>query len=227
MFDTDEIGKWSYLAFGQGIPPTKFDIQNVSGSLNRDSSAMINFKNPFKDPINVSLTLEANEESKKVFEILLKKTKLTIGGLNVIQIPVSFLPRAISDYYVEVVITMNEKISWRYPLRGVTESYSTSSDFSLKTKCRVRHETELKINLPGNPHVNPDDHYTLELLNIPKEYEKILQNPNHKALTFTPIKDSLKNQGDSLIFKAIFQPLKPFKASLDIAIIKSTGGRWK
>lgn len=188
---------------------------------------MINFRNPFKDAITVQIALEADEESKKVFEILLKKTKMTIGGLNVVQIPLSFLPRAISDYFVTLVITMNEKISWRYPLKGVTESYSTASDFVLKTKCRVKYETELKLVLPGNPNVDPEEHYTLELINIPKEYEKILQNPNHKALTFTPIKDKLRHPEDQLIFKAVFQPLKPFKAGVDIAIVKSTGGRWK
>ena len=188
---------------------------------------MINFKNPFKDPITVTISLEADEESRKVFEILLKKTKVTIGGLNVIQMPISFLPRAIHDYYAELVITMNEKISWRYPLKGVTESYSSSSDFFLKTKCRVRYETELKVNLPGNPNVDPNETYTLELMNVPKEYEKILQNPNHKALVFTPVKDTIKITGEPLCFKAVFQPLKPFKAGVDIAIVKSSGGRWK
>ncbi len=215
------------MAFGQGIPPTKFDVQSVSGALNRDSSAMVNFKNPFKDAISISISLEGSEEDKKVFEILLKKTKFTVGGLNVIQIPISFLPRAINDYFIEVVVMMNEKISWRYPLKGVTESFSTSSDFYVRTKCRVKHESELKINLPGNLNVSDEEFYTLELLKIPKEYEKILRNPNHKALVFTPVKDRLRAQGESLVFKVLFQPLKPFKASLDIAIVKSTGGRWK
>ena len=227
VFETDDIGKWSYLAFGQGIPPTKFDLQTISGALNRDSSAMINFKNPFKDAININIALEAADDSQKAFEILLKKTKISIGGLNTIQIPVSFLPRAISDYFAEVVIQMNDKISWRYPIRGVTESVSSSSDYFIKTKCRNKYETELKIVLPGNLHTNPEETYSLELLNIPKEYEKILQNSTPKALTFTPVKNTIKSPGDALIFRATFQPLKPFKTAIDFAIVKSTGGRWK
>jgi len=47
---------------------------------------------------------------------------------------VSFIPRAISDYYAEVHITMNDKIKWVFPIRGVTESYSIGGDFYLKTK---------------------------------------------------------------------------------------------
>ncbi len=189
---------------------------------------MINFKNPFKDAININITLEgADDDSQKVFEILLKKTKITMGGLNTIQIPISFLPRAISDYFAEVVIQMNDKISWRYPIRGVTESVSSSSDYFIKTKCRNKYETELKIVLPGNLHANPEETYSLELLNIPKEYEKILQNSTPKALTFTPVKNTIKSPGDALVFRATFQPLKPFKTAVDFAIVKSTGGRWK
>jgi len=81
--------------------------------------------------------------------------------------------------------------------------------------------------LPGNPHANPDETYSLELLNVPKEYEKILQNSTPKALTFSPIKNTIKSPGEPLIFKAVFQPLKPFKTAVDFAIVKSTGGRWK
>ena len=122
---------------------------------------------------------------------------------------------------------MNEKIKWRYPIKGVTESYSNTSDFYIRTKCRVKQEADLQITLPGNPGISREDVYSLELANIPKEYEKILQNPNHKTIVFTPIKNSLRDSGESLIFKATFQPLKPFKATVELIIIKSTGGRWK
>lgn len=226
-FETEEIGNWAFLAFGQGIPPTTFGLQVIAGALNRDVSAIINYKNPFKDPITIYIDLVGNDESQQVFKILLKKLKLSIGGLNSIQIPVSFLPRTINDYYAEIVVSMNEKIRWRYPIKGVTESFSNTSDFYLRTKCRVKNETELTITLPGNPSINPQDVYTLELSNIPAEFDKILNNPSHKAISFAPIKTTLADQTESLIFKAVFQPLKPFKTTVEMVIIKSTGGRWK
>jgi hypothetical protein len=34
QFLTEEIGKWKYLIFGIGIPPTKFDPRVVSVGLN-------------------------------------------------------------------------------------------------------------------------------------------------------------------------------------------------
>jgi len=84
IFETESIGSWSFLAFGQGIPPTIFDPQTISGTLNKDSSVSVNFKNPFKDAINVTVELIAEEESAGVFELLLKKTKVTVSGLSVL-----------------------------------------------------------------------------------------------------------------------------------------------
>lgn len=143
IFETEEIGNWYFQCFGQGVPPTPYEPQIISGTLNKDSSGTINFKNPFRESITISIELVCDEETKKVFDILLKKTKVTIGGLNYIQIPVSFLPKAINDYYAEVIISMNEKIKWIFPVKGVTESFSTTGDIFLKTKCRVVKEMDM------------------------------------------------------------------------------------
>jgi len=226
-FETDDIGSWKYLAFGQGIPPTKFETQIISGALNRDVSATINFKNPFKESINIYIDIEGSDESLDVFKILLKKFRMSVAGLNIVQIPISFLPKNINDYYAELVVAMNEKIKWRYPIKGVTESFSNASDFYVKTKCRTKLEKVLKINLAGNPSINPDDTYTVEITNVPKDYEKLIHNPSHKGLTFVPVKNSLDDPSESLEFKAVFNPLKPFKTNVDLVVIKSTGGRWK
>lgn len=56
---TNEIGKWKFLVFGVGIPPTKFEPQLISVGLNKDFSTTVHFKNPFKETINVTVSLEA------------------------------------------------------------------------------------------------------------------------------------------------------------------------
>jgi len=193
--------------------------------LNRETSTTINFKNPLKDSIFVHIHLEGNEDN--VFSILLKKTRLSINGQSFLSIPVSFLPKNINDYNANLVVAMSEKIKWRYPLRGITESYTSASDFYLKTKCRVRLDKELRINLSGNPTVDPKETYSIELANIPPEYEKIIHNPHHKSINFVPIRNYLEDPSDPLIFKAVFNPLKPFKALVELIVIKSSGGRWK
>lgn len=44
---------------------------------------------------------------------------------------------------------MNEKIEWRYPIKGVTESVVNQVIYHLKTQCRSSVEEEMKIQLPG------------------------------------------------------------------------------
>ena len=82
IFESDAIGKWHYVVYGVGLPPTKYEEKIIAGTLNKDFSSMINFKNPFKDSINVFISLEANERAKDVFSLLIKKTKSNVPGLG-------------------------------------------------------------------------------------------------------------------------------------------------
>ena len=135
-FETAEIGRWQYLLYGQGTPPTKFEPINVSIGLNKDYSTVVHFKNPFKEQILVNINLEAMGPNEEVFKLLMKKgknnDKISVPGMNVLQIPFSFVPREITCYYCEIVVSMNEKISWRFPVKGVTESVSNQTLFSFK-----------------------------------------------------------------------------------------------
>lgn len=55
------------MVYGMGLPPTKFDEKVIHGSLNKDFSSTINFKNPFKDSINITISLEIDEKFKNAF----------------------------------------------------------------------------------------------------------------------------------------------------------------
>ena len=76
------MGKWHYVVYGVGLPPTKYEEKIIAGTLNKDFSSMINFKNPFKDSINIFISLEADERAKDVFSLLIKKTKCNVPGLG-------------------------------------------------------------------------------------------------------------------------------------------------
>ena len=103
IFESDAIGKWHYVVYGVGLPPTKYEEKIIAGTLNKDFSSMINFKNPFKDSINIFISLEADERAKDVFSLLIKKTKCNVPGLGSIQIPYSFIPKEISSFSAEIV----------------------------------------------------------------------------------------------------------------------------
>lgn len=68
---------------------------------------------------------------------------------------------------------MNEKISWKFPLRGITES-CPEQPFTFSTKAREKLQSPLLIELVGLSHEllnTPDLNFQLTFENIPKEYE--------------------------------------------------------
>ena len=222
-FESDEIGDWYYMVFGVGVPPTQFEPRVQSCGLHKDLSQSINFKNPFKDPITVIITLEAVDRNKEVFQLLLRKNKVTVPGLAVFQIPMLFAPREINEYQCDVLVFMNDKIQWRYPIKGVTESFLNNISFNFKVKSRESLTEELKINLPGLPKDLCKETFIMEIDNIPQEFINLVQ----KSFKITPIKSTLSNPDDHLKFKINFNPMKPFKSSVDILIYIESGGRWK
>ena len=58
---------------------------------------------------------------------------------------------------------MNEKIEWRYPIKGVTESVVNAVIYHLKAQCRFNVEEEMKIQLPG---VNKSAFFTVLLFGV-------------------------------------------------------------
>ena len=196
----------------------------MAGSLNKDISSTINFKNPFKDPISVTIDLETDEKGKEVFFLLLKKTKTSIPPMSILQIPFSFTPREISEYTAEITIFMNEKIQWKYPIKGITESYSNQISYSFKTKSRESLETEMKIVLPGLPKSMIDGkEFALETINVPNEFDNLVK----KYFTITKVKATLADPLDHLIYNVSFKPMKPFKTSAEILVSRQSGGRWR
>ena len=223
LLETQEIGSWTFACHGLGIPPTKFGTKKLHGSLNKDCSGSINFKNPFRETIAVSVMLEADEKSKQVFEVLMHKKKVTIEPLCYLNIPFSFIPKEISDYHADIVVMMNEKLSWKYPVLGITEATSTTVDHSFKTASRVVTEKEIRFSLPGITDIVPGETFVHELNVFTKEFEYSLK----KWFTLKPIKNYIDHENEQLVYLAHFKPMKPFKSFAEIILLKPSGGRWR
>ena len=71
VFESDDIGKWMFQVYGEGQPPQDFETLTVAGSLNKDVSGHIRFKNPFKQDITVTVTMEGDERDLRAFDLLL------------------------------------------------------------------------------------------------------------------------------------------------------------
>ena len=208
---------------GQGFPPTKFPTKIIAGALNKEYSGNIRFRNPFKQEISVNVTLEGDEQQLLTFDLLLQKKKQTLAPLSSLEIPFGFRPKQISTFICSIVVTMNEKLVWKFPIKGVTESKSLKIMETFMVKCRRKLQKELRLTLPGLADLVVGEPFLIDFADIPEKHQSNIR----KWLKITPIKDTLDSVLDELIFNVEFIPMKPLTAVVGLMIFKHSGGRWK
>ena len=67
---------------------------------------MLTFKNPFKESATVTIAMETDDT--KIFALLLKRNKFTIGPLGILQIPYSFAPATMTESTATIVVSMSK-----------------------------------------------------------------------------------------------------------------------
>jgi len=72
-----------------------------------------------------------------------------MGPLGILQIPYSFSPETMTESKATIVVSMSKTLVWKYPLRGIAESASTTINYHFRTRARQPFEEKIKINLPG------------------------------------------------------------------------------
>lgn len=221
IFENPEVGKWEYNMEGKGLVPTIMEPQPISTAVGNSTSSMLSFKNPFKEPASVSVHMEG--EDGKIFALLLKRNKFNVGPLGILQIPYSFSPDTMTESRALIVVSMSKQLVWKYPLRGIAESASTSIDYYFRTKARRPFDDTLQVNLPGSNIVREDDKFHFEI--------NVL-NPAHQSLVDRCVfidqrTESISSPNEPILFDLRFEPLRPFKTQIEFIIYKSSGGRWK
>lgn len=195
--------------------------QPISTAVGNNTSSMLSFKNPFKEPATVQLHMEG--EDKKIFSLLLKRNKFNIGPLGILQIPYSFSPQTMTESKATIVVSMSKQLMWKYPLRGIAESASTSIDYSFKTRARKPLDQQIKIHLPGFQDLQPDDEFRYEINVLNEQHRGLID----RSVFFEQQTETLNSVDDPLVFNLRFEPLRPFKTATEFIIYKSSGGRWK
>jgi len=128
----------------------------VVGALGREFSGNVRFRNPFKMSITVTIKMIGNDD--KVFELLIQKKKnINLSPLTSLEIPFRFKPTSISTYNCKVIITLNENLSWHFPVKGITESKSAIIYDTFKVKSRRKLKREMTLTLPGLVDVTEDE----------------------------------------------------------------------
>ena len=223
-FVTESMGNWKFLAHGKGLYPTSYPVKEYVLDLQKESSGNVTFRNPFKTNINVSVRLEVTDpKDEGVFDLMNKKSKLNLNSGALVQIPVSFYPTEIKDYNCTILVYLNEKICWRYPIKVITESKTKAVELQISTVCRKKAERDFIIHLPGLTTVDPNEPYRMELVSVMKGDIEIVKKwfvvANEQAFI-----DPSSNQ---LKFLIKFTPQKPLKTFGEVLITRASGGKWR
>lgn len=223
-FHSKQLGDWKYILFGTGSLPTPFPLREITALLNKEGSEMIEFKNPFKITINMQIFLEARNGEDSIFSLKYNNhTKIILKPGGDAQINVSYLPQEIRDYECKLVLRLNDKISWIYPIKLVTEAETPSKELNITTVCRKSKKAEFTVPLPGLSSMSEDDCFEVSLsqmvgqeMNLIKRWLKIDQ-------------DHVKFNAEKaeLAFHVSFTPMKPFRAGGEIIVTRISGGIWK
>jgi len=219
-FNSDTIGKWSFIVIGIGTPPDKFPSISISCPVDKDLTQIVTFRNPLKEEIAVQILLKQEGGG---FRLMTNKLKVSISGLSNFQIPYIFVPKGIKEYECDIIVIMNEKVRWVFPIKGFGEYVMKDVSFNYKAKSREILNSDLKMIVPGVIETFLKKPFMLSVDNVPEEFI----NAINRCLKIVPIKNTLGSLDDHLKFKIVFSPMKPFKVTLDMLLTTGAGGRWK
>ncbi|CAG9335550.1 unnamed protein product [Blepharisma stoltei] len=214
------LGDWIFKLRGKGRPPTLMEPLEIAATIGETSSTQITFKNPFRENITISIALEASEN---VFQLLVRKNKYAIGPLGSLLIPVAFIPTSMDEHTAVLLVSITDELTWRYPLKGITENASTRIDYSFKTKCRTSLEMPLNIVLNDLVDLTEEENFTNEINVIDQAVKHFVD----KSLQIETHKNIISSPAEALEFSVKFEPLRPFKTQVELLIYKGSGGRWK
>ena len=218
---TATIGDWVYRVRGKGLPPEEMETMVVTAGIGESSSVQIPFKNPFRETLNVSISLETSRPS--AFQLLLRRAKFPVISSGMLMIPLVFKPEHMEELHATLLVSASPELVWVYPIRGITERPSFKTDFVFKTKCRNSLERTVDVHLPDLAVLMEEENFSHELQVDNTEAAHLVG----KYFSITPVKNIIAEPSEALQYQVKFTPLRPFRTEAELFIYKSSGGRWK
>ncbi|RKP21262.1 hypothetical protein ROZALSC1DRAFT_20665 [Rozella allomycis CSF55] len=118
VFEHANIGTIEYLVCGVSTMPNEAPLLELQGLVDVSTPFSIDFRNPFTEPIQVSINLE-NVCSKNCIQLpqLNLKKKFQVNAKQMFNIPIILAPKEMKECRATVVVECHEKgIVWRYPI---------------------------------------------------------------------------------------------------------------
>jgi hypothetical protein len=188
---------------------------------------------------------------ERVYQLLMRPTRQTLRAFSTLQIPISFTPSRMAEFKSVLVVEMvaasasassadsafdresvsAQRLEWRFPIKGIAENTPSDRPFRFKCKSRTRMEENIEIVLPdlvqGGAQAQQQavlrEEFTHELI-IPAQHSTVL----NRALSIVPTVDLVVTRPNQpLKFHVTFVPLRPLRATIQLVILKKSGGRWK
>ncbi|KAF0745951.1 hypothetical protein AaE_008324 [Aphanomyces astaci] len=154
-----------------------------------------------------------------VFDILLKKPKVTLEGFGTLQVPISFLPNFVSEAGAHIIIKGDKELEWVYPIRDSISEFNVDRE---SPKPRESCEKKLSLDLLALEKVTLDERFTVEW-DIPEPHSRVIE----RTLTVTPLVDSIASVTTPLEYLVRFDPLKPIRLTVALVVKKRSGGLWR
>lgn len=80
----------------------------------------MNFRNPFKEKIQVIVSIDGKTAlDNQVFKLIMKNKRVEIEPLGLLSIPIVFIPKHNEKYETTLQVYMNERMSWKFSIIGV------------------------------------------------------------------------------------------------------------
>ena len=139
----------------------------IQGVVNTDTSTFISFRNPFKENIQVIISLD-KQQGEQVFQLIMKNKRIEIEPLGLVSIPIVFIPRFNERYETTLNVYMNERMSWKFVVVGLVVTAAESMSKFFRFKCRQRKSEIVEFQLPELPaNISPEhDEWTIRLKDI-------------------------------------------------------------
>ncbi|KAJ3327773.1 Cilia- and flagella-associated protein 47 [Blyttiomyces sp. JEL0837] len=235
---SSSIGNSTYNLQGRGQLPEPMDETIVRSTLNKSTTTVLSFTNPLIDPIPVTITIseeDSPESTGREFNLMMhRKTKTHIGGLDTLDIPISYTPRYMVGKAASVTIQTG-KLKWYFPIMGYPDAPSLPATQSLDCRSRDTLNTVITTTLTNFTPGKETDGLDIPISEWVKRMQcDIEENRNEKPIGIhrilnVSIKDvRITRDKCEMDLMVIFTPIKAFEITVMLVITqKSTGARWK
>jgi len=226
-----KLGEWVYHARGIGhFPVDHMPVTEVTAPLGHTTSGTVSFRNPFEEPLMLSVDMEQVEanvadDGPPSFELLARRPAhgLVVAPFSSMQLPFSFIAHDMTEQHARLIIHASYKgkpLDWTFPVIGVAVSRPLQKPIIVFTRARQPYARELLLPIPGLQSNTVEEAFTYDL-DVSEEDADHLA----RSLTLTPMQRTLS--GASLRMSLDWRPLRPIRSSCALIVRKSSGGRWR